>query len=153
MNDSYYWKVLVAMYRDRPEEMEFWTNAVTRRKTYGTTVSSWKTWVLQYEIWKIVRMFDLQKRRPENPLNIINLFTVSEKSSLFQASLRLPTMLEDASESGASDAPGNDSPDSSAEDNQPRTHSPSNQKPVGLSIDIDSEVRSLYFGTPFLSLV
>ena len=46
MNDSYYWKVLVAMYRDRPEEMEFWTNAVTRRKTYGTTVSSWKTWVL-----------------------------------------------------------------------------------------------------------
>jgi len=100
INDSYYWKILVAMYRDSPDEMEFWTNAVTRRKIYGTTLSNWKTWVLQYDIWKLVRMFDLLKRRPENALNIINLFTVSENASLFQASLRLPiSMVEDESES------------------------------------------------------
>src|SRR5437762_2841673 len=51
--DEHYWKILVAMYRDCPEEMEFWTNAITRRITYRTTLSSWKTWFLQYEIWKV----------------------------------------------------------------------------------------------------
>jgi hypothetical protein len=87
-DDLYHWKILVAMYRDCTTEMEFWTNAMTRRAVYGSTSSSWKTWVLQYEIWKVVRMFDLHKRRPENARRIIDLFTVSKIAAICQTSLR-----------------------------------------------------------------
>ena len=87
--DEHYWKILVAMYRDCPEEMEFWTNAITRRITYRTTLSSWKTWFLQYEIWKVVKMFNLKKRRPNNAEELVELFTRSNLAPICMASLRL----------------------------------------------------------------
>ena len=71
--DEWYWKVLGAMYRESPEEMEFWTNAVTRRIKYGKAPSNWKTWVLQYEIWKVVRMFNLKKSRPDNAKLVVRI--------------------------------------------------------------------------------
>ena len=137
INDSYHWKVLVAMYRDCPEEMEFWTNALTRRKTYGTKPSSWKTWVLQYDIWKVVRMFDLHKRRPENAPIIIELFTMSEKASIFQASLRLPiSMVEDKPESTQElekDASGNND-----ESVDLKIEIASNEQPVAVLDDVEN---------------
>ena len=87
--DIYYWKILGTMYRDCPEEMEFWTNAITRRITYRTTLSSWKTWFLQYEIWKVVKMFNLRKRRPNNAEEVVELFTRSNVAPICMTSLRL----------------------------------------------------------------
>jgi hypothetical protein len=65
-HDQFYWKVIGAMYRKYPEEMEFWTDPGTKRPLYGQGHSFWTTWACQYEIWKITRMFHLRERKPDN---------------------------------------------------------------------------------------
>jgi len=95
-DDMYHWTVLLAMYRHMPEEMEFWTNGIARKRAYRGIRSNWHIWVLQYEIWQVIQMFELRRRRPENNSQVVDLFLKSEIAQFCQLSLRLPiAMLED----------------------------------------------------------
>lgn len=82
--DRFYWKVMGAMHRKYPEEMEFWTNPTTRLDIYGQSKSFWKIWGCQYEIWKVARMFHIRARRPDNAEKIIHSWM---QSARFRATL------------------------------------------------------------------
>jgi hypothetical protein len=96
--DSYHWKILAAMLISEPESMDVWINIWRRLSIYGAKTSFWKSWYTQYEIWKVVRMFDLQKRRPSNAAQVSRLFTESDLASRFQATLRATVSMVDDSE-------------------------------------------------------
>lgn len=94
--DMDYWRILDAMYCTVPKEMEVWTNIVRRRELYHPYDSFWTIWCCQYEIWKVVRMFNLRKRRPDNAERIFEIFCDPESGPIYRMTLRAEVRTTDA---------------------------------------------------------
>jgi hypothetical protein len=73
------------MFYQAPQKMLFWMNAAERRRVFQRRDTHLEWYEAHYSIWKVVRIFDLWKRKPSNSNEIARLFSDSKYSALLKA--------------------------------------------------------------------